>query len=311
MLGFGPAPGGEVPAGGLVFEIGSVTKVFTTSLLADLVHEGAVRLESRVAELLPARVRSPWWDASPMTLEDLATHTSGMPRVPKNLKVTRASRSNPYASYTVEQLYDYLAGYRSTTSLPARFAYSNLGMGLLGHILAGVMGVSYEEAIRQRICRPLQMADTCIALDAEQQRRLVPGHSFSGRPVPNWDLPALAGAGALRSTANDLLKFLSANLAPHAGPLAERLTLCHSPRRVAERRSRVGLGWVISEVMGRRVLWHDGATGGYNSYAAVVPEEGLGVCVLTNHAVPPLALLGLARTPADDIGLRVLKLLLE
>lgn len=308
VFGYGYGTGGETPAGDLLYEIGSVTKVFTASLLADLVREGRVNLDDPIGKFLPPSVKVPAYGGQEITLAQLATHTSGLPRLPKNLNLFKAG-ANPYAHYTVTHLYEFLSGYRLTRPLPAPFLYSNVGAGLLGHILALVLGVPYEEAIRQRICAPLGLKDTCIALDPDQKRRLVPGHSAGGRLVPNWDIPTLAGAGALRSTVHDLLTFLAANMGLVDTALIGSFSLCHVPRVRPMAQEEFGLGWAISSYGEGRLIWHNGATGGYNSYIGWIPENSVGVCVLTNHTVPLLAAIGLTKPQADAIALQVLKTL--
>lgn len=306
----GARPGGEGGGDDPIFEIGSVTKTFTAALLADLVGEGVLALEDPVRKFLPDVGLRPAGDGSEITLAHLATHTSGLPRLPRNLRVTRATRHNPYAQFTAADLLGGLAQCRPPRSLPAPFAYSNLGMGLLGHILAGVLGTDYEAAVRQRICGPLGMADTGIALDAGRQRRLVPGHNAFGRQAANWDLPAMPGAGALRSTASDMLRFLAAHLGLAGGALAQHVALCHVPRASARKGTQVGLGWVIVPFAGDHLVWHNGATGGYSSFAGFVRSRGVGVCVLVNQTVPAMAFMGLAGLPAERIGIGVLKGLL-
>lgn len=311
VLGYGHEAAGETPPGDLIYEIGSVTKVFTASLLADLAREGVVRLDDPVRKFLPPGIRVPSFDGADITLEHLATHTSGLPRLPKNLKITGATRANPYANYSVDQMYAFLSSFRLSRRPPAPFAYSNLGYGLLGHALAAALGIGYEEAVRRRICVPLQMDDTRVELDAARRRRLRPGHSARGKPVPNWDIPTLAGAGALRSTAHDLLKFMAANLGLLRTPVAESLAICHQPRVAVDSRTHIGLGWLISEFHGHRLIWHNGATGGYSSYVGLIKEKGVGVCVLTNHSLSLLAAVGLTSAHADDIGRKVLQALLD
>ena len=307
----GAVPCGDGAGGDPIFEIGSVTKTFTAALLADLVGQGVLGRDDPVRRFLPDLAPRPARDGSEVTLAHLATHTSGLPRLPRNLKVTPANRHNPYASYTTADLLAGLSRCRPPESLPAPFVYSNLGMGLLGHILAEVLGLDYGAAVQQRICGPLGMADTGIVLDAERQRRLVPGHTSGGRPASNWDLPGIPGAGALRSTAADLLRFLAANLGMAGGPLAQRLALCRTPRTEIAQGTHVGLAWIISPFAGEQLIWHNGATGGYSSFVGFVPGRGLGVWVLMNYTISPAAAAGKAQPAADAVGARVLKVLLS
>ncbi len=280
--------------GNTVYEIGSITKVFTASLLAEMVARGEVRLDDPVATYLPNSVRVPSRNGKRITLLDLATQTSGLPRLPTNL--TPADNNNPYADYTVQQLYSFLSGYELTRDIGAKYEYSNLGVGLLGHALALRAGKSYEDLVTERILRPLGMNDTRIVLSPSMKSRLTPGHSVSGGVVANWDLPTLAGAGALRSTANDLLRFLSANLDSTSAPLGRVLATTHFARRDVDGvRMRIGLNWHILTALGRPIVWHNGGTGGYRTFTGFDEANKRGVVVLSNQVVSP-----------DDIGFHLL-----
>jgi CubicO group peptidase (beta-lactamase class C family) len=279
--------------GNTLFEIGSITKVFTSSLLADMVARGEVKLDDPVAKYLPKTVRVPSRNGKQITLLDLATQTSGLPRLPGNLKPK--DEANPYADYTVDQLYAFLSSYELTRDPGSQYEYSNLGVGLLGHALALRGGKSYEDLLVDRILRPLRMDDTRITLSPSQKARLAPGHSVSGDIVPNWDLPTLAGAGALRSTANDLLKFLAANLDSTSKPLGRELATTHVPRRDAGGPMRIGLNWHILSAFGRPIVWHNGGTGGYRTFIGFDEANQRGAIVLSNQNVS-----------ADDIGFHLL-----
>ncbi len=295
-----PLPQSQVPTAALLFELGSVTKLFTGALLADLAREKLLRLDDPVPDL--SRPGAP-----PITLLQLATHTSGLPRLPTNLHLSRASPDDPYAHYTVEDLKQFVARYEPKRGHMPRFSYSNAGMGLLGHLLQEKLGMSYEEAVLTRICRPLGMEDTRITLTPEQEQRRVQGHSARGRPVSPWRFPALPGAGALRSTAGDMLKFLAANLG-HAPPgLQETLRMCHAPQAPAGKGRQVGLGWLLRERRGQIVLLHNGATGGATSFVGLVKERQLGVVVLANQGPSFWAALGLTADPATRLGLALVE----
>ncbi len=274
---FGP------PDGHSVFEVGSITKVFTSTVLADLVSRGELGLDTPVQSLLGDEARMPMQDGAEITLEHLATHSAGLPRLPGNLEP--ADWANPYADYTVERLYEFLAGHELARGIGKTVEYSNLGYGLLGHALALAEGTSYETLISQRILEPLEMSDTAVELTPLLQERLAPGHDEQLRPVPNWDLPALAGAGALRSTVNDLLIFLEANLGSRESPLQEAMELARTPRRSDPALGMdIGLGWIIATDGDREFVWHNGATGGYASFIGFDPTAGEGIVVLSNSA---------------------------
>jgi len=277
-----------------VFEIGSITKVFTTSLLQDMVDRGEVRLGDAVSQYLPRSVKVPSRNDREITLLDLATQSSGLPRLPSNL--TPRDATNPYADYSEQQLYTFLSGYQLTRDVGAEYEYSNLGMGLLGHALALKGRASYEELLRRRILTPLGMRETAITLTPALRARLAPGHDAEGRVVPSWDLPTLAGAGALRSTVNDMLTFLAANLDSGATPLSPTLKRTHGERHATNNPSmKVGLGWHILARPVGNIVWHNGGTGGYRTFTGFDPVRKLGVVVLSN-----------IDASADDIGFHLL-----
>lgn len=286
-------PGGRPLDGATVFEIGSITKVFTGTLLAEMVGRGEVRLDQPVAELLPAAVKVPARGDTVITLLDLANQRSGLPRLPTNL--APKDPANPYADYTVEKLYEFLSGFTLARAPGARYEYSNLGVGLLGHALSRKAGRPYETLLVERVLKPLGMADTRITLGADLERRLAAGHDASGARTANWDLPTLAGAGGLRSTAHDMLRFLAANLDSSATPLSNALRLAQRPRSAAGPNVQVGLGWHRLSAFGAEIVMHNGGTGGYRSFAGFDPAMRVGVVVLANTA-----------GEYDDIGLHLL-----
>ncbi|MFZ5831817.1 MAG: serine hydrolase domain-containing protein [Planctomycetota bacterium] len=201
------------PDGKTVYEIGSISKVFTGTLLADMVERGEVRLDTTVASLLPAEAVLPEGNARKITLLDLATHTSGYPRLPSNMLLLVAARpENPYADYTPELLHSFLESFAPAVEPGQSFLYSNLGVGLLGHLLAKKADKDYESLLVERIAGPLGMSDTRICLNEEQKQRFAQGYGPNGKPAGPWDIPTLAGAGGIRSTVDDMLKFAQANL---------------------------------------------------------------------------------------------------
>jgi serine-type D-Ala-D-Ala carboxypeptidase/endopeptidase len=280
--------------GDTLFEIGSITKVFTALLLMERAECGDLTLDDPIAKFLPQSVTTPTCNGKAISLLNLATHTSGLPRLPDNL--VPADVHNPYADYTLAQLYAFLATYRLPRDLGAQYEYSNVGAGLLGHILSLRAGVDYETLVKTQIAQPLQMKDTGIQLTPEQRSRFATGHNALGKPVSYWDLPTLAGAGALRSTANDLLKFLAANLALTASPLTATL----QKTQVVQHQTgtpgmAIALGWHVLNRDGTEIIFHDGGTGGFRSFIGFVKQKHLGVVVLSN-----------SENNVDDIGLHLL-----
>ncbi len=230
--------------GDTVFEIGSVTKVLSALLLADMVRRGEAALDDPVAKHLPSNVTIPS-RGRPITLQDLATHTSGLPCTPDNFKP--GDPTNPYADYSVEQLYAFLSNHQLASDVGTAFEYSNLGFGLLGRALARRTGLDYETLARTRILAPLGMMSTAITLSPDLESRLAPGHDAQLTPVSRWDLsPAFVGAGGLRSTANDQLTFLSAALGFHETALAQPMDAMLTIRRPADAPgSESALGWAV------------------------------------------------------------------
>ncbi|HEX4934246.1 MAG TPA: serine hydrolase [Gemmatimonadaceae bacterium] len=278
----------------VVFEIGSITKTFTNAILADMVRKGEVSLDDPVQKFLPATVKIPTRNGKEITLLDLATASSGLPGMPNNFRPK--DPGNPYADYSVDQMYEFLNGYTLTRDIGSRYEYSNLGMGLLGHALALRAGKSYADLVTERVLAPLGMTDTRIELTADMKRRLALGHNPAGAVVPNWDIPTLAGAGALRSTVRDMLKYLAANLDSTSTPLGPTLAMTHVSRRpTTSPAMTMGMGWHILKLAGGSVVWHNGGTGGYRTFTGFDPVKRVGVVVLSNSAIS-----------VDDIGFHLI-----
>jgi serine-type D-Ala-D-Ala carboxypeptidase/endopeptidase len=283
--------------GDTVFEIGSITKLFTSLVLMDMVQKGEVSLTDPVSKYLPASAKIPERNNKKITLQDLSTQSSGLPRMPSNFAPKDAS--NEFVDYSVEQLLQFLSGYQLTRDIGAQYEYSNLGVGLLGYALAQRAGVDYDTMVRSRICEPLGMNDSRVALAPGMKARLATGHGPVLNPVSNWDFSAaFAGAGALRSTANDMLKFLAANLGYTKTPLAASMAKQVSIRREAGMANmEIAYGWLVQSRGGRSIIWHNGGTGGYRSFVGFDPKSRVGVVVLTNVST--------AAGP-DDIGRHLL-----
>jgi D-alanyl-D-alanine-carboxypeptidase/D-alanyl-D-alanine-endopeptidase len=277
--------------GDTIFEIGSITKVFTSLLLADMVSRNEVALEDPAAKYLHESVKMPERGGKSITLLDLATHSSGLPRLPTNLKPK--DPLNPYAGYSVDDLYQFLSSYTLPRDPGSEFEYSNVGGGLLGHLLASRAGTDYESLIGTRITRPLGMPDTGITLSSSMKQRMATGHTAMLTPVANWDFPTLAGAGALRSSANDMLTFLEAFLGYKESPLAPAMKAMLEVRRPAGE-MKIGLGWLLHSADGKEIAWHNGGTGGFRSFLGYDPEARIGVVVLSNAG------------GVDDIGFHLL-----
>lgn len=287
--------GAAQPDGDTVFEIGSVTKVFTSLLLADMVERGEVKLSDPVGKFLPAEVKVPNRNGKEITLLDLSMQVSGLPRLPTNMKP--ADINNPYVDYDPAKLYEFLSHYTLPRDIGEKYEYSNVGVGLLGHALARRAGVTYEELVARRILKPSGMNSTSATLSAGQNKHLAQGYNAGLEPVSLWDQDVLAGAGALRSTANDMLKFLSANLELTDSPLrAAMRRMRASSRPTGQPDVEIAMGWHIRNGHGKAIVWHNGATAGYWTFAGFDPASKTAVIVLCNtfHNI-------------DDIGLHLLE----
>jgi D-alanyl-D-alanine-carboxypeptidase/D-alanyl-D-alanine-endopeptidase len=296
VIAFGdPGPGQPPLDGNTVFEIGSISKVFTATVLAELVKEGKVKLDDPVQKYLPASVHLPTRSGKQITLGNLSEQNSGLPRMPTNFHP--ADAANPYADYSVQQMYDFVSGYQLTRDPGALFEYSNLGVGLLGHALSLSTGQSYEQMERKRVWEPLKMTNTAITLTPWMKQHLALGHGDKGEVVSNWDLPTFAGAGAIRSTTVDMLKFAAANLHPEHGKLQEAMAFAHEARASAGGpNTSIGLNWMVQRAGTNTIVWHNGGTGGYRTFLGLDPSSKTAVVVMTNSG----------GAGADDIGMHLL-----
>lgn len=275
-----------------IYEIGSISKTFTAILLAKQVVDGKMKLDDPIKKYLPASVKVPTFNGHEITLGNLSDHTSALARMPTNF--APANPANPYADYTVQQMYDFISGYTLPRDVGEQYEYSNLAQGLLGHILALQAGMSYEELMIKTIASPLGMKETKITFDDNMKKNLAMGHS-NGKQVENWDIPTLAGAGGIRSSTYDMLKYLAANLGLTKTSLRKAMDLTHKLRHDKAGKSSVGLAWHISKGKDGDVISHNGGTGGYRTFTGFIKEKGIGVVVLTN-----------SDAGADDIGLHLL-----
>jgi CubicO group peptidase (beta-lactamase class C family) len=268
--------------GDSVFELCSVTKVFTAVLLADMVERGEVGLNDPIGQYLPPSVKVPTRGGKKIRLIHLATHTSGLPNTP--LTSSPQEGKPGYADYTAAQLYDFLSGYTLTREIGSKFQYSNLGMGLLGHILSLRTGAPYRTLVIKRICRPLGMKDTRFELSSALRSRLAVGQYLDGQKAHKHQIPPLlSGAGGLRSTANDMLKFLAANIGLLKSPLYSAMQKTHVGQKSIQGDAfKAGLAWLVIAEDNLHLLLHTGGRPGYRSFIGFDPRKKTGVVVLTN-----------------------------
>lgn len=258
----------RVPNGDSVFEIGSISKVFTSLLLADMVVKGEVKLSDPAQKYLPATVHVPTRNGKQITLFDLATHYSGLPRMPSNFSW----------DYSQQQMFDFLSHYELPRDPGQKIEYSNYAVGLLGQILALRAGTDYETLLHTRITGPLGMTRTAIHLTPAMKTDFMPGHGFGMSQAPAWEVPALDGAGGIRSTANDLLIFLAANVGIIPSPLQPAMKKMVSVHRAAGSGTEIALGWFLE----RGVACHNGQTNGYHTFMGYDLRRKVAVVVLSN-----------------------------
>lgn len=285
IKGFGlTQKGGDIVSDSTtLFELASVGKLFTTSVVQIGVEKGDFNWDDKISKYLSSKVNIP--PAYDVTLRSLATHTSGFPSLPKNMIDKMTDDKNPYKNLSINDLYDYLKTCNENTAI-GEYNYSNFGMGLLGHILELRYGKKYEDIVVAEICSKLGMTHTIITLSEDNKRKLVQGYDENGNPNPVWQDTVLAGAGSFLSTATDMVKFIQANLEVHNSSISSSLMACHTQQLGGE----TGLGWHLSngfidEMLGNKgVLWHNGMAGGYSSYLAIDPVSKCGIVILANDA---------------------------
>jgi CubicO group peptidase (beta-lactamase class C family) len=291
VLGAGATgEGGRAVDGDTVFEIGSVTKTFTALLLLDAARRGEVALDDPVSKYLPPSVRVPERNGKRITLLNLAAQDSGLPFNADNH--TGADWHERFATYTTDKMYAFLSGHVLSQDPGEGFRYSNIGMGLLGHAVALRAGADYERLVVDRICHPLHMDDTRVTLTPELKARLAAGHGGGGKPAGSLELPAIPGAGALRSTANDLTRYVSAHLGLAQSPLTPLIEQTHVLRHPDGKlgnddpAGKTALPWIDQGVFnppGTLLLGHAGGTLGYNSFVGLDLKNRRGVVVLSNQ----------------------------
>jgi D-alanyl-D-alanine-carboxypeptidase/D-alanyl-D-alanine-endopeptidase len=269
--------------GDTVFEIGSMTKVFTALVLADMLGRSEVALEDPIAKYLPVGVKLPERDGQPITLLDVATHTSGLPLMPDGLPPLSELAT---AKYSNSQLYQFLARYELPRQSGKKWDYSNIGYALLGQALAARAAMDYEALLRTRVIAPLKLNSSGITLSPTVTAKLAVGHDASLQPTPPIStVPIMAvmmPAGGVLSTVNDLLTFLSVAMGYERSPLAPSMATMLSTQRPAPGGEQA-LGWMVTGKGDDQLIVHDGGTFGYASSMVWDPKNRVGVVVLSNH----------------------------
>ena len=293
-----------------LFGIGSITKSFTTLLLADMTNRGIVNLNDTIGKYLPPNVKSPTFNGQQITLEDLATHTSGLPHDPPNISLNGPG----FQKYTLEQMYHALSNTNLTRLPGTKYQYSNFGMALLGSILASKVGVSYEQLVIQRILNPLGMNSTRITLSKPLESRLAIGHR-NGHQLPIIeDPPPYAPVGGFRSTVSDMTKYLAASMGLTKTNLSSAMELSHQPRFNTGIRGfgghsmvYVGLAWFTTFIpttsgIKEKLIWDNGQFNGYNGFIGFNPNTHRGVVILCNGVQKSLRLSQIGFGPYNNLS---------
>jgi CubicO group peptidase (beta-lactamase class C family) len=278
----GNAAAAQAMATDALFEIGSITKTFTALLLADAVVGGKLKLDGAVEDALgDLKLRDK--DGLPVRWIDIATHRSGLPRLPDNMRP--ASVEDPYADYGEAQLHEFIAGYQPTQARGAAFGYSNLGYGLLGYALGRVAGQAYDALLSARVLKPLGLDAARLALTGRPDpAKLATGHNAERKPVPHWHFGVLAPCGALLMNGASIARYAQAALGTFEHPLKDAFALALKTH--SESGPPTGLGWLFGQAKGRQVANHDGGTFGFSTSLFLDPANQRASAVLSNAMVP-------------------------
>jgi len=265
-----------------IFEIGSVSKVFTSLLLADMIEKGELSLNDPIDKFLPEDVKTPSYNERKITLLDLTTHASGLPRWPDGFPIQDI---NEQYEYDRDELYDYLANVELSREIGSEYSYSNIGVSLLGHILSLQAGQSYEELLKERVLDRFEMENTCVK-KCDELRDKFAKPSLLGFQMNEINLSDdLAGAGEIRSSGKDMLSFLSYAMGLKDSDLKNSFELTQNINRQIDDQISIGLGWHMTHEDDRMIIWHNGATNGFASFVGFDPESNQGVVVLSNSLI--------------------------
>ncbi len=271
---------GKQPDDRTIYEIGSISKVFTSLLLASASVRGEVNLNE------PAEVDGvtplPKFDGDAITWLDLSTHRSSLPRLPDNME--NVVGDDPYATYDSAKASAFLQRHPLSSKPGSKPEYSNFAVSWLGHLLARKSDSTYDALLRDRISQPLGMDDTVVELTKEQLARLATPHSTTGVGGSRWGFADLPGAGGIHSTTTDMMKFMDAQLHPPAGDVGRSIELAWKQHAAGDAANfAMGLGWMIARDNSTR--WHNGQTGGYHAAMFVSRDLDCGVVVMANTSV--------------------------
>ena len=280
-----------------IFEIGSITKVFTTLLLADMVERGELSLDDPIGQFLPEYVATPSKNGKNITLLDLATHTSGLPVFPDDFPIPddfSVPDSDAMYEYDREEMYGFLSNVEISREIGSRYEYSNIGVGLLSHIISLHVGQPYEELVKERILDKFRMKSTCIKQCDKLRDNFAKPHDPFGSPTSELNLSEdMVGAGEIRSSGKDMLIFLSYAMGLKESSLENSFELTQTINHKIDHKLSMGLGWHITQDDGRKVISHGGTTSGFSSFVGFDSDSKEGVVVLTNNSHVPVSEIGL------------------
>ncbi|MEQ8209913.1 MAG: serine hydrolase domain-containing protein [Lacipirellulaceae bacterium] len=264
-----------------IYEVGSISKVFTGLLLADAVVRGEIDLQAAAATANAAGVQFPAYEGTPITWTNLATHRSGLPRLPNNFSAFNLQ--NPYQKYDSRLAAAYLENFELRRKPGESYEYSNFGASVLGYLVAENANSTYEQLLRDRIAKPLKMTDCTTKLSSEQKKRLATPHSRFSGVTPAWHFADLPGAGGVRASIRDMMRFARAQLQPPKGEIGEAIELAWKRHAVGDESGpALGLGW---HIMGDgQTRWHNGQTGGSHASLFVNRQTKSAVVILCNTA---------------------------
>jgi len=286
---------GKLPDANSVFEIGSITKTFTSTLLAYFVNQGKIKLTDPITKYLPDSVAKNIV-LKEVSVQMLSNHTSGLSPLPDNFETEKYNPLNPYQNYTREMLFSYLENCKLKNKPGEAYAYSNMAVGLLGVILERISSKSYGELVKTIICKPLKMESTAEYLSPQEKQHFVKVYNEAGNETPTWDFDALQACGSLRSTVSNLLKYAIANMNLGQDKLSKAFRLAH--QITFNKNPKVGLGWHILKIDNTEYLFHNGGTAGSRSFLAFNMDKNIAVVVLSNSA-----------ESTDPVGTGLIKLL--
>ncbi len=301
----GTSQEGATPTDASIYEIGSITKTFTTTILSQMIQEGKLKLEDPVNNFLPDSLPPLKYKEEVLTIKHLANHTSTFPSEPPNFATKTTIPHDPFSHYTPDRIMDFLSTYTFESAPGETASYSNFGMGLLGYILKNLDPQSYQQIVSDYITIPLNMPHTFVRLPAWEYRNATIGHNQALEQAPMWEWggnTTLLGAGAVKSTIPDMLNYLEANIEQdEKTAFGKAAKFAQTASAIPYAGNKVALGWLHLPFEEHTITWHNGGTSGYRSFTGFITKEGIGVIILTNSSIDA----------TDQLGQLILALLLQ